>query len=366
MRSLIFLTLFFIASACIPQDAPEGEGKRTPSGGKIEVLAAMAVSKEVPLIHRVEGEIVPANRIKIQALFDSKIAKVLVKEGQKITAGTTVARYDNSLSKSKLELAQAEEDEADAAIDYDQFRLDRRDELLEEEEISSVIYDMLERKLDFEKARLKRARAEVAYLQKANHQSDIVSSIGGIVTQRSVVDGMSVAQGQPLMEVTQIDPVKLRVRLPEEFIPATHRGQLLQVRFPKLDLEELTAKISEVGLDIDPLTRSFEIQAKIDNREGRLKAGMEANVTLQTDKKTRIIAIPKRSVTLRNNKVVVFRIDDDVAKRRVVSLGQTYQNEVAVQRGIEEGDIVVLDPPPELTHKQKVTIQTAPSEPINE
>lgn len=359
MRLVCFVGLILFVGACF---APEGEGpigSPKTSKDEIQVLAALATAKEVDLVHQVDGDIIPANQLEIRAPLNGTITKVLVKEGQQITAGTSVASYDVEFMRTKLELAQAEEEEANAAIEYDQYRLDKRDDLLDEEEISTVVYDMLEKKLDYEKTRANRAKAEVAYLQKVERQSDIASPIGGVVTTRMVAEGMPVVEGQTLMEVVQIDPVKVRMRLPEELIPSTHKGQLLTIRFPRFPLPDVTTKISELGVDVDPLTRTFEVTAKLDNREGKMKVGMAVEVTVQTDRKSQIIAIPKRSVTLRDGKAVVFKIVDDVAKRVLVRLGETYQNEVSVLKGIEPGDVVVLDPPPELNHDKKVTIQTA-------
>lgn len=346
---------------CLPTGPVEDEAAFESRNGGQKVLAAMALSKEVPLIHRTDGRIIPSNRIKIHAETSGLIAEVLVHEGQRITAGTTVLRYENEIAKVKLEFLNAEIEEAEAAIEYEQERFDNRDALLEDDEISTVVFDYLEKKLEYEKARVKRAKAEVVYLQKLVRHADVVSSIAGVVISRSIADGMPVAEGQFLMEIVQDDPVKLQVLLPEEFIPATHRGQLLQVRYPDAT-EEQMVKITDVGVAVDPLTNTFEVFAKLENPQGRLKAGMEMPITLVTDKKTRIVAIPKAAVTLRGRKPVVFRVQNGRAKRVIVRLGQTVGDDVAVVKGVAEGDILVVEPSSRLKNGDKVEILTATAE----
>ncbi len=89
---------------------------------------------------------------------------------------------------------------------------------------------------------------------------------------------------------------------------------------------------------------------------------MQLRSTLVTDKKSKIISIPKTSVALRNKRTVVFRIDNGRAKQARVRLGMTNGNEVAVQNGLKEGDIIVLDPPSNLKDGDPVEIQTAAAE----
>ncbi len=359
MALLTLTALFYVA--CLPK-SPVGEDAADFKGGeRAGVLAVMASAKEVPLIHRAKGEIVPSNSIKVQAAANGTIEQVMVHEGQKISAGTQLIRFDNEAATARLNFVKAEGDEADAAVDYDQFRFDNRETLLDEEEISATVYDLLEKKLEYEKARAKRAKAEIGYLEKVASNADITSSIAGVVVNRNVADGMPVAEGQFLMEIIQDDPVKLKVSLPEEFIPATHRGQLLQVVYPN-NPEEQTVKITEVGVAVDPLTGTFDVFAKLENPDGLLKTGMQLPATLVTEKKTRIISIPKKSVALRDKKTVVFRIDNGVARKTRVRLGQTNGTEVAVKKGVQEGEIIVLSPPPGLKDGDKVDILTAAAE----
>lgn len=358
MALTLVASLVFVFGACLPKEPVSGVDEALKDEERKEVLAVMASLKEVPMIHKTNGEIIPSNSIKILAPVDGLVAAVMVTEGQKIRAGTTVIRFSDKLIKAKLELVTAEAEEAEVAVEYEQYRFDNRDVLLEDEEISQAVYDFIERKLEYEKARANRARAEATYLQKASRNLDVVSSIAGIVTNLSVSNQMQVVEGQVLMEIVQDDPVKLMVLLPEEFIPAVYRGQLLKVNFADVP-EEQTVKISEVGVTVDPLTKTFDVYAKIDNSEGKLKAGMEIPVTLVTDKKSKIISIPKTAVAIRKRRTVVFRIDDGIVKRVFVRLGQKLDDEVAVQQGLDEGDIVVLDPPKTLKDGDKVEIMTA-------
>jgi RND family efflux transporter MFP subunit len=358
---LLLVGHIVVFGACLPE-GPVFEEDKTPKGKEgTGVLAVMASIKEIPLIHKAQGVIVPANRLEIKSPFNGMIAKVSVHEGQRITAGTQLMVFDDELAKAKLELSNAEAEEAEVAIDYDQYRFDNRDALLEDEEINQTVFELIEKKLEYEKARLKRAKAETEYLQKVSRKSDITSSIAGVVTSSGVTDQMQVAEGQFLMEIVQDDPVKLKVSLPEEFIPATYKGQLLQLQYP--DIPELkTAKISDLGLAIDPFTGTFDVFAKLNNPEGKFKTGMQIPTTLATDKKISILSIPKSSVTLRNKKAVVFRVEKGVAKRVSVRLGRTNGEEVAVEKGIADGDIIVMFPSKGLKDGDKVRILTTAAE----
>lgn len=360
-RTILFLLLFGL-SACLPGEPLPGE-EGAAEDGVPRIQAVMASIKEIALSQQTKGAIVPASRFEIKAAFNGIVAQVLVSDGQKIESGTTVLRYDTELPRLKLELARAEEDEAESAIDYEQNRFENRDELLDDDEISSTVYDLIEQKLEYERSRLARARAEINYLQEVTKQQAVISPIAGVVTSFSVADQMPVVEGQFLMEIIQDDPVKLQIRLPEEFIPVTYREQPLQVRFPALNDETMTVLVTDVGVEVDQLTGTFDVWAEIANPDGRYKSGMEADVTLVTDQRTRVLAIPKSSVALRDKKTVVFRLEDDVAVATPVRLGKTFDDDVAVQKGLDEGAIIALDPPANLNDGDRVEITTTTASP---
>jgi membrane fusion protein, multidrug efflux system len=327
-----------------------------PSDDPIQVEVAVIESREVSLNHKTAGEVVSANSLVLKALTNSRIDKVLVHEGQRVTPGTVVINYDNELAKLQLDLARTEDEEASAAIDYDQARFDNKEQLIENEEMTSLLADILEKKLAFEKARMKRAKAAIPFLETVVKQNEMLSPFAGEVTKSNVVDGMPVVEGQILMEIMQRDPMRVRVPLPEELIPSTYKGQSILVSFPTLDRKSETLDIVDVGAEVDALTGTFDVWTQLDNPSGDLKAGMEVEVTLLSDKKIRKLLVPQSAVALRDKKTVIFRVEGDRAHVTRVVLGRPIGEDVEVRKGLDAGQLIITSPPKGLKNKARVEI----------
>jgi multidrug efflux pump subunit AcrA (membrane-fusion protein) len=144
------------------------------------------------------------------------------------------------------------------------------------------------------------------------------------VTKRRVSEGQILKQGDAVFDLVIEDPLRLRVNIPERFHAEVRAGQPVRVHvaaYPDTDFEGLVTRINPA---VDPVSRTFEVEALVPNSRGLLRPGGFAKASALTSKDAQADFVPIESI-------VRFA---GVTKLFVVEGGKT--RAVAVETGIEK------------------------------
>ena len=98
----------------------------------------------------------------------------------------------------------------------------------------------------------------------------------GHVTDRAVAVGEFVGPGTRISTVMRLDPIKLRMQVPEVAAAKIRRGQTVFANVEALGNASVTATVTAVSAALDPATRAFIVEATAPNRDARLRAQMFA------------------------------------------------------------------------------------------
>lgn len=176
--------------------------------------------------------------------------------------------------------------------------------------------------------------------------TEIVSPIAGTVTSRKVGPGQYVQpdNSNALYTVADLTTMWLRVNVPEADIGFVKMGQQVQVRVLAYPNETFNARITYIGVSIDPNTRRVPVRAEIANSDFRLKPEMFAIARIISDEATHSPAVPVNAI-VRDGAVarVWVQVDKSEFVRRDVQLGMTQAGLVQVTEGLQAGERVVSD-----------------------
>jgi RND family efflux transporter MFP subunit len=253
-------------------------------------------------------------------------------EGQSVRAGETIAALDPAAYRLAVEQASAQADRA--ASDRDRNR-----PLLSSGSISAADMDHLE-----SGARQSTAAADLAKKHLADTR--LAAPISGIVARRAIEIGATVAPGQPVYTIVDLDPVRVRVGVPEGDVGHITEGAIATVRIPALDTS-FAGRVSLIGVAADPATRSYTVEISVPNPTRRLRAGMVAETTITTKATTSAILVPASAV--RNNgamkgSTVVYVLDRDAARAhaRRVTTGPARGDSLEILSGLAVNDRIVV------------------------
>ena len=169
---------------------------------------------------------------------------------------------------------------------------------------------------------------------------DLRTPIAGLVTAVKVSAGDFVTAGQQLATVATTDRLRIKFGINPEDIAFVGKGAGVSISSDVV-AEGATGTVLSVATSADPITRTFQVEALIDNDKGLFKPGMFVNVLITRQKLTNIIAVPREAVLTLDNRQVVYVVVNGVAHKRPVTLGADLDGVVVAASGLAVGDTVV-------------------------
>ena len=329
-RLILALTLAAVAtSACGRADAsPSTDADSTA----VPVVVQTATLSSRSWSTTASGIVQPNTSVDIAFEVPGKVVMVGPDEGQSARAGQPIAALDPTDYRLGVEQASAQADRA--ARDRDRNR-----PLLASGGIAPADMDHLETG-----ARQSAAAADLA--KKRLSDTRLTAPIPGIIARRAIEVGATVAPGQPVFTIVDLDPVRVRVGVPEGDVGHVSEGAMATVRIPALDTS-FAGRVSLIGVAADPATRSYTVEISVRNPQRRLRAGMVAEATITTGQVTPAMMVPAAAVLHDggvDGKTIVYVLDRDGARvhARRVTTGVARGDSLEITSGIMQGDRLVV------------------------
>ena len=210
-----------------------------------------------------DGMLLPAQTALVKSKFDDRVAEVPEALGARVQKDQLILRFVDDEHRVGLERAAA-------VFERAQSEYDRARQLHEQSQLSNE---------EFEKVQttLKLAKADHDLAAIRLRERSIVAPFDGILAERYVDPGASVGQGDPLLRVTSISPLRVEVLLPESMLPALRGRPMLKVTLASPDTV-LWLPVRRVPALVDPASGMLPLQVEVDNARGRFTAGVSCRV----------------------------------------------------------------------------------------
>jgi RND family efflux transporter MFP subunit len=192
---------------------------------------------------------------------------------------------------------------------------------------------------------VERFKAVLDLQRKRLRDTSVRAPFDALVKERQVTAGQFVQPNNPLFTLVKIDPIRLRIEVPERMAPWVKNGQSAEVRVEAFGERVFQGKVWRISPTVDETKRTFVVEALIDNASGDLKPGSYARARLATDKTDAVRLIPARALNyvLGTNKAYVIKADQTIEVRDV-TVGDRFPEEVEIVEGIEDGEKVAMGP----------------------
>lgn len=331
--------LCILLSAC---QKTETENKTTVSE-KIELIQQDLVTpQQGSAISKTAftGTVRAVNQSSIQAQVTATATSVYVKVGDSVQRGQTLLRLNNQDNAARLAQARANLAATQAQANQAHNMMQRKKRLLDQGFISQVEYEQsqLDYRAQMENVRAQQANVDIAL--KADQDGTITSPIHGVITQRQVEPGQTVAAGQTLFEVVDPNQLEIQAKLPSDLQAALKIGQKIEYQLQG-QANTFNAQISRVSPVADLASRQIEFFATPLERLPSLSIGafvdgyILANTTISGQ------IIPLNTIHDIQNKPYVWVIrDQKIARVDITVLELLYSDNTAVIQGLQSSDLV--------------------------
>jgi len=220
--------------------------------------------------------------------------------------------------------------------------------------------------LDMDKANLMQASAGVAEQQALVNKKFIHALFSGRVGIRMVSVGQYLNAGTAVVSLQALDPIYLDFSVPQQSISMIRAGQKVSAMTDAYPDELFSGEIAVINPEVDSSTLNVKVRAELKNPRHRLLPGMYATVDISSGKPQSYITLPQTAVTYNPYGNIVYLaeqqgVDDKgkpklIAKQVFVTTGDTRGDQVAVLKGVKEGDIVVTAGQVKLHNGSPITV----------
>lgn len=363
-----------------------GCGAKTPEAAR-ETAVTVKIRKPArldrPAAIRAGGTVEARESAEIGFQLAGRVARVLVEEGQQVRRGQVLAELDPRDYQYGLAIAAGQSDQAaaqqakalagtrkqelaqaQAAFDQADDEYRRMKTLFERHSLAPNDFRKIEAQWHVAQQRLDEARegarvedraaaegqfrqasANVRLNEKRVADTRLLSPLTGVVARRLTDPGEMVAAGMPVFAVMDLNPVRVRVGVPEAEIAKVRIGRPAVVRIPSMAGRAFPGRVELVGYAAEPQSRTFAVRILVANPQLVLRAGMVAEAEIESDTRIRAITIPGEAV-VRDPQGATLVFVYYPAKKRVfarrVEVGHAYEAELEIASGLSGSDLVVV------------------------
>jgi membrane fusion protein, multidrug efflux system len=200
--------------------------------------------------------------------------------------------------------------------------------------------------LDADAADLKHKKAQAAAQAALVEKKILRAPFDGRLGITTVNPGQYLNTGDKVVTLQELDPVYVDFRLPQEQLAQVHPGLEVRLSLDAFPGESFPGKINAVDPLVDSGSRNFQAEATVPNPTRKLLPGMFVRVTVLSGAKQHYLTLPQTSITFNPYGSTVFLVEKDAkgkltAQQGFVTTGPTRGDQIAILKGIKEGDEVV-------------------------
>jgi len=293
----------------------------------VPVETAQVETVRLPQSITTVGSLRSDESVTVRPEVTGRIAEIRFTEGQRVAKGATLVRLDAAINEAELQQARAN-------LTLAKSKFDRAVDLAKSNFISGQARDEAENNY-------KVAQAALALVEARLAKMEIKAPFSGIIGLRSVSIGDYVKEGQDLVNLEAIDPLKVDFRVPEVYFRQVQAGQPLEIALDAFPNRTFDGRVLAVNPLVDAAGRSVVIRAQVKNQDASLRPGMFARVRLITKDVAEALVVPEQALVPQGNEQFVFKVVDNRAVRAKVDVGQRRDGKAEIQNGVAAGDIVV-------------------------
>lgn len=189
------------------------------------------------------------------------------------------------------------------------------------------------------------AGAELREARKHMADCELRAPISGFIGMRHVDAGDTVASGNPVFSVLDLDPVKVRVGIPEAHVGMIHEGARAVVTIPSLDNRHFEGKVEAVGFSADPVSRTFTTKIAVANPTHVLRAGMVSEARVYGSTMIDVLTVPALAIVHDFRGLPLVYVYDSRRQRvfaRQVQVGDLVDDEVELRGGLNPDEQIVV------------------------
>jgi len=394
-RAALFCAAAIAAAALVSAcSAADGKTKDQPSGPPpIAVSAVAAVEQPIARFTRATGTLMAEEQAEVAAETGGRVVATPVERGTRVSRGAELIRLSDTETGAQAAEAEAnaaqiearlglsgdapfdanavpEVQSAKATYELARSEFARVESLLAQRVVSQSEFDQRQTQMEaarqqYESAKngaaqqyqsLLAARARVTLARKAHTDTVVRAPFDGIVAERVVSVGNYVNKGTKVAVVVRVDPMRVQLTIPEQFVSTVGVGQGVAFAVDAYPGRSFEGHVRYISPALEANQRALTIEAVVPNPSADLKPGLFATARIEQKQRTAAILVPASAVQTTAGTSRVYVVNGGRAEERIVTTGQPLDSGlVEVVNGLKTGERVATKNVAQLTDGTKVS-----------
>jgi membrane fusion protein (multidrug efflux system) len=268
--------------------------------------------------------------------------------GSRVAQGGVIARLDSDLLSAGLRQAEAILEVQKAQENLAQDNLNRQQPLYQDSIVSALEFETVRTQLIQAQAQRSQAESAVAQARKAVDNTRITAPFSGTVEEHFADMGEQLSPGSAVVRLVNTRRVYIVAGVPERYASEIEVGSRARASFSSYGIPPVEGTVRFAASVISPESRTFRVEVEVDNSGGQLKPAMIANLLVTREKRENELVVAVNAILREENSSSVFVVTSpgdgtmQLAERRTVTLGPSYQGRTVVETGLRAGDEVIV------------------------
>ena len=316
---------------------------------------ARVEKRDISFTIEVSGDIEPEFTIEVKSEVGGKLKALHVEAGQVVKQGDLLAEIDDRDLLTERESAITEIEGTKLTLEKSRKNFERGKELFQGKLISDEVFDNLSAEYALAQNSTLRAERKLQLVEDKLRKTKVLAAADGTVLDVPVIEGQvvigaaSVNNGTTLMELADLTKLLVVTHINQVDVARITMDQRVKLRVESLPDEDMEAQVTKIALvaAIKNNVKGFEVKAMIDDPSPKLRPGMTVNMTVPIAKASDVVSVPIAAVFKGDGRSkVVYVRNGDAAEKRVVTVGITDINFAQIEKGLAEGEEILLTEPP--------------------
>jgi membrane fusion protein, multidrug efflux system len=315
------------------------------------VLITLFPLEAKPFEHYIDvrGAIESNKNVALSSMAGGKIERVLVTEGQPVSAGQTLVIIESEILRNSI-------NEVKTSLDLAETVYQKQEKLWQQKIGTELQYLQAKNNKEALEKKLKTLNSQL-------DQTIIKAPFGGAIDKVDALVGEIASPGIPLVRMVNPNDMYVKADVSEDFIGKFSAGDRVEIFLPSFNTRTAST-ISSVGNVINPENRTFRVELKFNSNVGA-KPNQVAVVSFRDYVNKKVISVPTKIIQRDNQGQFVFVTETKenalIARKAYVKLGLSYQGSTEVLEGLEGHESVVNEGFRELTEGAEVKIASRTS-----
>jgi membrane fusion protein (multidrug efflux system) len=332
ITGIILLGSLALIAFVLKDNQKENEAKTAivaEKNANVSVKVATVKTEEVSLDFIANGNFEPLQELSFSAEKPGRVVSVLVKEGDQVRVGQTLAIVRSEQISSDLQAAQASYQTAQA--DFNRF-----ENAFKTGGVTKQQLDQAKLSLVTAKSRLQQAKINIG-------DTNIKATINGVVNKKYIEPGSVLGAATPLFDIVNVSKLKLKVTVNESQVAGLKTGNTIGVSASVYPDKTFSGRITFIAPKADS-SLNFPVEIEIANNAANdLKAGMYGTAKFaSSQQKQSLMVVPRNAFVGSVSSNQIFVVENGTAKLKTVTAGRILGDLVEIVDGLSDGDTVIV------------------------